>query len=125
MRVKCWRDVVLLSLVSMLAGCGVSSPTRAASTTPSPTLSHTPTPVPTVDPALAAAQRCGGDDSKRRFFTSGPVSQVGDLVLSQPRLGGLDYPGLKLPDGMPPGQPFQLPGPQGTNPSQRVAPGLA
>jgi hypothetical protein len=91
--------------LSLLTGCGAQ-----AAVSDQATATNTPalTPSPTVDPARVA-QLCGSD-----FPKSGPYSQMGDLVASQPTLGGLTYPGMQLPDNMPPGQPFQLDGPQST-----------
>lgn len=81
MRTPLWRSTAIASVVVMLAGCSVSSPTSTAQTTPS---AHAATAIP--------ASACGD--------ASATASVGGITVAPQAPLDALAYPTAKLPDGI-------------------------
>jgi hypothetical protein len=94
----------LLLLVVLLAGCGITAAGGASSaSTASPT--PTATPAPTIAPALLAS--CFGSDAAQTVH----VVQSGDLLLTQPQLGGLAYPAVMLPATTPATRPYPLESP--------------
>ena len=100
----------LLPILFLLMSCGANAvaivPTQTATNTPMPTAT------PTIDPTVVA-QACNNSNDPMGLFQSGTYSQVGDLILTEPILGGLTYPGIKLPDNIPAGRPYELPAAQG------------
>jgi hypothetical protein len=81
MRIPLWRSTAIVSVMVMLAGCTVSSPTSTVKITPG---SHSATPTP--------AEACGDAPAT--------ASVGGITVAPQAPLDGLAYPTAKLPDGI-------------------------